>query len=99
MSIRYISLNVKGIFSSLIYDTYFHRSMDSHTLVANIGGYIGLCLGYNLLQVPDLITTVFRKLKDHFKSQKMIKNYDNISNTFDTNDNNENGHDERQKKN
>ena len=72
--------------------------MDSHTLVANIGGYIGLFLGYNLLQVPALLTTVFRKLKDHFKSQKMIKNSDNISNSFDTKDNTENGHYKRQKK-
>ena len=85
-------------FQYLTNDTYFHRSMDSHTLVANIGGYIGLCLGYNLLQVPDLITTVFRKLKGHFKSQKMKKSCDNISNSFDTNDNNEKGHYERQKK-
>ena len=72
--------------------------MDSHTLVANIGGYIGLCLGYNLLQVPALITTVFKKLKVYFKSEKLIKTSNNISNSFDAKDNKENGHDEKQKK-
>ena len=72
--------------------------MDSHTLITNIGGYIGLCLGYNLLQLPALITTVFRKLKDYFKPQKLIKTSNIISNSFDTNDNNEYGHDTRQNK-
>ena len=63
-----------------------------------IGGYIGLCLGYNLLQVPALITTVFKKLKVYFKSEKLIKTSNNISNSFDAKDNKENGHDEKQKK-
>ena len=42
--------------------------MDFQGLIGNIGGYIGLCLGYSILQIPDFIQyLVFR-----FKKQFMI---------------------------
>ena len=34
-------------------------------LVGNISGYMGLCLGYSLLQIPELIVLIFHKLKGY----------------------------------
>ena len=77
---------------------HFYRSIDVHSLIGNIGGYIGLCLGYNLLQVPALITTVLRILKDYFKSQKFFKSSNYISKSLGTNEDNLNGQDDKTKK-
>ena len=35
--------------------------MDIQTLIGHISGYIGLCLGYSLLQIPGFDFMVFRK--------------------------------------
>ena len=40
------------------------RAIDMNGLIGNIGGYIGLCLGYSILQLPELIsmmTVVFKR--------------------------------------
>ena len=37
--------------------------MDVQTLIGNISGYIGLCLGYSLLQIPGFILLVFQKVQ------------------------------------
>ncbi len=37
------------------------RAIDVQALVGNVGGYIGLCLGYNFLQIPGLVLVMFRK--------------------------------------
>ena len=34
-------------------------------LVGNISGYMGLCLGYSLLQIPELVVLIFHKLKGY----------------------------------
>ena len=50
-------------------------------LIGNIGGYIGLCLGYSILQIPEfasMMTTVFKR-KSIFPSKKDIIE-DDISN-------------------
>ena len=42
------------------------------SLIGNIGGYIGLCLGYSFLQIPDFILYVVEKLKRYyFRMTKM----------------------------
>ena len=37
--------------------------MDFQGLIGNVGGYIGLCLGYSILQIPDFIQLLVFKLK------------------------------------
>ena len=37
--------------------------MDTQGLIGNIGGYIGLVLGYSLLQIPDFIIFILGKTK------------------------------------
>ena len=45
----------------MIYTSY--RAIDVQALVGNVGGYVGLCLGYSFLQIPDLILFIMLKLK------------------------------------
>ena len=42
---------------------FYYRAIDIQALVGNIGGYIGLFLGYSILQIPGFIVIIFRKVK------------------------------------
>ena len=39
----------------MINSIFTHREVDWLSLVGNIGGYVGICLGYCLLQLPEFI--------------------------------------------
>ena len=43
--------------------------MDFNGLVGYIGGYIGLILGYSLLQIPQLIQLISRHLKKYLANR------------------------------
>ena len=43
-----------------------YRAIDLNGLVGYIGAYIGLFLGYSLLQIPDLILLLSRNAKKYF---------------------------------
>ena len=71
---------------------YFYpncRDIDFNGLVGYIGGYIGLFLGYSLLQIPDLIIFLSAMVKKCFRksvahvtrslSQRTITHVDQIS--------------------
>ena len=73
---------------------FIFRSIDSHTLIGNIGGYIGLCLGYNFLQVPALIAIVSKAIKGYFKSQMFSSS--SISKPLGAIEKNANEHNEEQ---
>lgn len=75
---------------------YVYRSIDSHTLIGNIGGYIGLCLGYNFLQIPALITIILRAFKGYVQPQKLIKNSSSVSKSLGTIEKKSNDLDEEQ---
>ena len=77
---------------------HFYRSIDVHSLIGNIGGYIGLCLGYNLLQVPAMLSIILRTLKENLKSKEIIKNTNYNIKSLDTNEKTSNGHYENQNK-
>jgi len=40
----------------------FNRAIDINSLIGTIGGYIGLCLGYSLLQIPSFIKKMSTRL-------------------------------------
>ena len=82
----------------MIYDIHFNRAIDVNALIGNIGGYIGLCLGYNILQVPALLSIILRTFKDNFKSKEIIKNTNYNSKSFDTNVKKSDGENEKQNK-
>ena len=51
---------------------FFHsnyREIDLNGLVGYIGAYIGLILGYSILQIPDLILLVSRNAKKYLVSR------------------------------
>ena len=50
------------------------RAIDMNGLIGNIGGYIGLCLGYSILQLPEFVSmmTVVFKRKSILPSRKDI---------------------------
>ena len=48
--------------------------MDFQGLIGNVGGYIGLCLGYSILQIPDFIPLLVFKLKKHFGTRHRMHN-------------------------
>jgi len=39
------------------------RAVDFNALIGNIGGYIGLFLGYAIIQLPDLLLVLYERLK------------------------------------
>ena len=48
----------------------FKRAIDINSLIGNIGGYIGLCLGYSLLQIPLFIKKILTKLLSRNESME-----------------------------
>ena len=57
------------------------RAIDMNGLIGNIGGYIGLCLGYSILQIPEFVSmmsAVFKR-KLILDSKKEIVT-DNVGN-------------------
>ena len=49
------------------------RAIDIQALIGNIGGYIGLCLGYSILQIPDFIVFILCKLYSYFPTLRNDK--------------------------
>ena len=41
-----------------------NREINGQALVGNIGGYLGLFLGYSILQLPGMIEIVAKKIKN-----------------------------------
>ena len=64
------------------YLEHFHfREVDFQALIGNIGGYIGLCLGYSLLQVPDFLLVLVSQIKNyilHKQNKKMKVDEDTV---------------------
>ena len=46
-----------------MYKISFHRAISPQTLIGNVGGYIGMCLGYSLLQFPNFLLLITDKIK------------------------------------
>ena len=44
------------------------RAIDVNGLIGNIGGYIGLCLGYSILQIPNLVGAILGIIKTRLLS-------------------------------
>ena len=48
----------------------YFRAIDIQGLIGNIGGYIGLCLGYSILQIPQFIVLILCKVKVYISRLK-----------------------------
>ena len=42
------------------------RSIDAHSLVGNIGGYVGLLLGFSIVQIPDILLQAYKKVQVYY---------------------------------
>ena len=45
------------------------RKYSVQSLVGNLGGYIGLCLGYALMNLPSIILEIWKNTKDRCLSK------------------------------
>ena len=45
------------------------REVDWLSLVGNIGGYVGICLGYCLLQLPEFIVKSIKSTMDYLRNK------------------------------
>ena len=70
----------KGYFwvGPYIYDPKFKdikqkRAIDFHGLIGYIGGYIGLFLGYSIIQIPDFLSVIANNCYDFFVENKFTK--------------------------
>ena len=58
-------------FGLYIYDEKFKeivqiQAIDINTLIGYIGGYIGLILGYSILQIPEYFANLIWKMKTYY---------------------------------
>ena len=49
------------------------RAMNINGLIGYIGGYIGLFVGYSILQIPNTLFALTRKCKKYFSKMKKEK--------------------------
>ena len=42
------------------------RELNIQSLIGNAGGYVGICVGYSILHIPNLITAIHRKIMNIF---------------------------------
>ena len=42
------------------------RSIDAHSLVGNIGGYVGLLLGFSIVQIPEILLQAYKKVQMYY---------------------------------
>ena len=40
----------------------YFRELDAHALIGNLGGYVGLLLGFSILQLPDILRNLFKSM-------------------------------------
>ena len=53
----------------------YYRSMDVHGLIGYIGGYIGLFVGYSVLQIPDTILILKGKCEKLYLKARNYNSY------------------------
>ena len=60
---KYI-LKIYTKIKKLLFIFQSNRAINGQALVGNIGGYLGLFLGYSILQLPGMIEIVAKKIKN-----------------------------------
>lgn len=49
------------------------RAIDGQALIGNVGGYVGLFLGYSILQLPDILCKILKNMKKWFVKLKQAR--------------------------
>ena len=60
----------------------YSRAIDIQALVGNVGGYIGLCLGYSILQIPDFVLFILYKVKMYISRSRKATIKMDLRNSF-----------------
>ena len=55
------------------------KAYDTKSLVGNIGGYVGMILGYALLNIPGILTEIFQNILIK-KSKKDSSSIETVTN-------------------
>ena len=55
---------------SRIFSNLNFRAVDVQALIGNVGGYIGLCLGYSIWQLPNLLLFIYQKIRKHYAGKQ-----------------------------
>ena len=59
------------VFQIIFFDYMrWYRAIDIEQLVGSIGGYIGLCLGFSIAQIPELIIYIVVCVKKDYQNIK-----------------------------
>jgi len=74
--ILWIAYRIIIIYNIILLTIFYQhsRAIDFNALVGTIGGYIGLFLGFSLLQIPGLILLITRNAKKYFTKLGSTKN-------------------------
>ena len=64
-------IGYKDLLTHLKYLLLKTRAIDINGLIGNIGGYIGLCLGYSILQIPEFVTLMVLKWRNRLSVYRM----------------------------
>ena len=54
-------------------EIYLVQSFTLETMIGNGGGYIGLCLGYSLLQLPSFLCASYKRLAGFLNRKRQFK--------------------------
>ena len=55
------------------YTAYNFRAIGIEQLIGSVGGYIGLCMGYSIVQIPEIIINVAIYLKKYVLITRLNK--------------------------
>ena len=62
-----------------------YRAIDFNALIGTIGGYIGLFLGYSILQIPDFLTQMATNISENWSNRKHKRKVEPIPIKIDNN--------------
>ena len=48
-------------------DIVHFRDLDAHALIGNLGGYVGLLLGFSILQLPNILRNLFKNMHNFWR--------------------------------
>ena len=71
--IKNVSLDSFYVSMVFAHETYkevsLTRQFDMQSLIGNAGGYIGMCVGYSLLQLPQIIVNIILRFKNAYQKK------------------------------
>ena len=69
-------LSLPEIVLCTLFKTY--RAIDLNSLLGYMGGYVGVLLGFSILQIPDLLLAAIDKIKELFLVGKLVQTTSSI---------------------